>query len=186
MSFIILRNPVIEPAIFGIFGGGGRSGSLIRGSDGRSGRSGRVGSHGSIGNPGNLSDAESEPMESDGSDGSRIGEILGIKLGIDTLIPSRISERSSTISGHFGNLITGIDGMSMERSLNFQYWRLLRSLRQTPQLAVVSANRSSRGCQLSAIALIRTKSSAHLRNLIPLSRNHHPVICCIESILQSI
>lgn len=124
-----------------------------------------------------VSDRESEPAERDGSDGKRIGESLGIKLGIDILIPRRTSERSRIISGHFGNLITGIDGMSIEMSLNFQYWRLFRSLRHTPQLAFVSANISSIGCQLSAIALMRTNNSAHLRNLIPLSRNHHPVTC---------
>lgn len=153
---MIPRNAEIDPAIFGIFGGGGRSGSFIFGSEGRSGRSGRGGSPGSIGSPGSETDAESDQAESDGSDGNRIGESRGTKLGIDILIPRRISERSRIISGHFGNLSTGRDGMSDDMSLNFQYWRLLRSLRHTPQLLFVSANISSIGCQLWAIALMRT------------------------------
>ncbi len=180
------RNDEIDPEIFGSLGGGGRSGSLTRGSDGRSGRSGRGGRAGRTGIAGRSRDALIDPIDKFGRLGRRIGEIRGTKLGIEILIPSLISERSRTISGHFGNLSTGIDGMSIERSLNFQYWRLLRSLRHTLHVALVSANISRSGCHQSAIALISTNSSAHLRNLTPLSRSQPPVICCMVLILQRI
>jgi hypothetical protein len=124
MSFMMLRNAEIDPAIFGIFGGGGRSGSFTFGRDGRSGRSGRGGICGNKNKAGSARSAEKFPIESDGRSGSLIGEIRGSKLGIEIDIPNRISERSRMMSGHFGNLITGIDGMSIDRSLNFQYWRL--------------------------------------------------------------
>lgn len=183
---MILRNTDISHPIFGSFGGGGRSGSLIRGRDGRSGRSGRGGSGGRSGRAGSDKEAQTDPIDRFGRFGRRIGDIRGTKLGRGTLIPDRISERSRIISGHFGNLIIGMDGMSAEMSLNFQYCRLFRSLRHTQQLALVSAKISRRGCQLSAIPFMRTKSSAHLRNLNPLSRSHPLVICWIVLILQRI
>lgn len=132
---MILRNAAIDPASFGIFGGGGRSGSFTFGRDGRSGRSGREGIGGRSKSAGRPAEADTSPIQSDGRSGRRIGDIRGSKLGIEIDIPNLISERSSTISGHFGNLRTGMDGMSMEMSLNFQYWRLFRSLRHTQQLS---------------------------------------------------
>lgn len=93
---------------------------MILGSDGRSGRSGSGGSAGSIGSGGSESPAENQPIERFGRSGRRIGEIRISKFGIPKMIANRISERSKIISGHFGNLITGIEGSNMDKSLNFQ------------------------------------------------------------------
>ena len=112
---------MIDPAIFGSFGGGGRSGSFTFGSDGRSGRFGSDGIPGITKNPGNDAQAVRSPREREGKLGSLIGEIRGSKFGNEILIPKRTSERSKMISGHFGNLITGIEGKSIDKSLNFQY-----------------------------------------------------------------
>lgn len=117
---MILRNHARDPASFGIFGGGGRSGSFTFGRDGRSGRSGREGIGGIIDNAGNASAAEASPIVNDGRFGSLIGEIRGSKFGMEIDIPRRISERSRIISGHLGKVITGIEGTITEISLSIQ------------------------------------------------------------------
>lgn len=157
MRFKILSAVWMDPPSFGSFGGGGRSGRFTLGRDGNFGRSGRFGSAGNIGMFGRFN----EKFGLFGSDNAgRRGSLRGLmrnwKSGTEILIARRTSERSRTISGHFGNWITGRSGMIIDMSLNFQYWELYRSLRQTPHCALVFVKMSRSGCQLSAIALMRT------------------------------
>lgn len=128
MSLKILRIPLSAPSIFGIFGGGGRFGRTIFGRDGKSGRSGRFGIAGRIGRDGSVILSQKFGRERSGRSGSLIGARLNWNSGTDILMPSCISERSRMIFGQRGNLITGIDGIIMERSLYFQYCKLYRSL----------------------------------------------------------
>lgn len=116
----IFKNAWSQPASFGSFGGGGRSGSFIFGREGRSGMSGSGGSAGRIGSGGSERPAEKPPIERFERFGRRIGDILGSRFGMPNVIAKRISERSRIISGHFGKVITGMLGKSAEISLNFQ------------------------------------------------------------------
>ena len=113
------------PKSFGIFGGGGIFGRTIFGNDGRFGRSGSGGIGGRRSSFGSEREAFGNlGKPSHGRLGSRIGLILNLNSGTLTTIASRISERSRTRFGHFGNIIIGRLGISIERSLIFQYWIL--------------------------------------------------------------
>lgn len=106
----ISRIPSTDPKSFGIFGGGGRSGSSTLGRVGKSGSSGSVGV-GSTGSSGKITFAHGESGSlSFGRFGSVTGRIFISKSGTYTVRPARISCKSRMISGHFGNSMIGSGG----------------------------------------------------------------------------
>jgi hypothetical protein len=109
MSFKIFSTAEMPQKSFGIFGGGGRSGSEIEGSHGRSGSGGSVGIFGSVGIAGSCNPALGiDGRRSDGGRGRISGLVEKLNSGSVISIDARIIWRSSQISGHFGNRIIGI------------------------------------------------------------------------------